>query len=140
VDGEIVEAIRAAGLGDQLVNLGYLPHSAVTAEQQSASVLLLPLRREPEYAAVLPGKIFEYLAARRPVLGIGQRDGAAAKVLRDAAAGDMFDWDRSAPVRAFIENEWQRWLAGERAPRPSAAAKYSRVELTRQLVALLNQK
>ena len=112
VDGEIVEAIRAAGLGDQLVNLGYLPHSAVTSEQQGASVLLLPLRREPEYAAVLPGKIFEYLAARRPVLGIGQRDGAAAKVLRDAAAGDMFDWDETAAVRAFIETEWRRWLDG----------------------------
>lgn len=139
VDGEIVEAIRQAGLGDSLENLGYLPHTAVTALQQSASILMLPLRREPEYAAVLPGKIFEYVAARRPVLGIGQREGAAAQLLRDAGAGDMFDWDQTAPVRAFIETEWRRWLAGERTPHPTAADKYSRVELTRQLVALLNE-
>lgn len=139
VDGEIVEAIRQAGLGDSLENLGYLPHTAVTALQQGASVLMLPLRREPEYAAVLPGKIFEYVAARRPVLGIGQREGAAAQLLRDAGAGDMFDWDQTAPVRAFIETEWRRWLAGERTPHPTAADKYSRVELTCQLVALLNE-
>ncbi len=140
VDGEIVAAILAAGLGEQLENLGYLPHTAVTTEQQSAAVLLLPLRREPEYAAVLPGKIFEYLAARRPVLGIGQSDGAAAKVLRDAGAGEMYDWDETAPLHAFIKREWQRWLEGDNSPLPGAADKYARPELTRQLVALLEKE
>lgn len=140
VDGEIVAAILAAGLGEQLENLGYLPHTAVTTEQQSAAVLLLPLRREPEYAAVLPGKIFEYLAARRPVLGIGQSDGAAAKVLRDAGAGEMYDWDETAPLQAFIKREWQRWLEGDNSPLPGAADKYARPELTRQLVALLEKE
>jgi len=138
VDGEIVGAIAGAGLGECLENLGYLPHTEVTALQRRADVLMLPLRREPEYAAVLPGKIFEYLAARRPVLGIGQRDGAAACVLRAAGAGDMFEWEDTASVKAFLEREWQRRLAGERSPCSTAAGKYSRVELTRQLVALLN--
>jgi hypothetical protein len=137
VDGEIVAAILAAGLGDQLENLGYMPHSAVTTEQQSAAVLLLPLRREPEYAAVLPGKIFEYLAARRPVLGIGQPDGAAAKVLRDAGAGEMYDWEETEPLHNFIKKEWRRWLDGDISPRSCAAEKYSRPELTKQLVAVL---
>jgi glycosyltransferase involved in cell wall biosynthesis len=127
-DPEIISAIRERGLGDNLVNLGYLPHEQTVAEQRSADILLLPLRQEPEYAKVLPGKIFEYIAARRPVLGIGQSDGAAAAVLRDAGAGEMFGWDEKEALMEFI-------LASH--PEPSGAEKYSRRRLTEKLVELL---
>ena len=125
---EIVEAIRSRGLGDKLVDLGYLPHDEVVAEQLGADVLILPLRREPEYAKVLPGKIFEYLASGRPVLGIGQEDGAAAEVLRDSGAGEMFGWDRRDGLIEFI-------CAARR--QKSDIEKYSRRVLTGKLLELL---
>ena len=128
VDAAITDAIRARGLGDNLVELGYLPHDATVREQRAADILLLPLRREPEYAKVLPGKIFEYLAARRPVLGIGQEDGAAAAVLRDAAAGDMFDWDKKTELLAFLDAEH---------PQTAGIEKYTRRALTARLAEVL---
>lgn len=128
VDAAITDAIRARGLGDNLVELGYLPHDETVREQRAADILLLPLRREPEYAKVLPGKIFEYLAARRPVLGIGQEDGAAAAVLRDAGAGEMFDWDKQDELLSFLDAEH---------PQTSDIEKYSRRALTAQLVDIL---
>ncbi len=127
-DPEIISAIRERGLGDNLVDLGYLPHTQTVAEQRSADVLLLPLRREPEYSKVLPGKIFEYIAARRPVLGIGQTDGAAAAVLRDSGAGEMFGWDETARPLGFLLTSH---------PEPHGADKYSRRRLTERLVELL---
>ena len=127
-DSEVTEAIRARGLGGNLVDLGYLPHDEVVAEQMGADILILPLRREPEYAKVLPGKIFEYLAAGRPVLGIGQEDGAAAEVLRDSGAGVMFGWDRRDGLMEFICG------AHDGA---SGIGKYSRRVLTEKLVELL---
>lgn len=127
-DAEIVEAIRSRGLGDKFVDLGYLPHDEVVAEQLGADVLILPLRREPEYAKVLPGKIFEYLASGRPVLGIGQEDGAAAEVLRDSGAGEMFGWDRRDGLIEFI-------CAARR--RKGDIEKYSRRVLTGKLLDLL---
>ena len=128
VDTAVTEAIRASGLGPNLVDLGYLPHDETVREQRAADILLLPLRREPEYAKVLPGKIFEYLAARRPVLGIGQPDSAAAAVLRDAGAGDMFDWEEQDALLAFLD-----------APHPQTAdiGKYTRRALTAQLTQIL---
>lgn len=127
-DAEIVEAIRSRGLGDKLADLGYLPHDEVVAEQLGADVLILPLRREPEYAKVLPGKIFEYLASGRPVLGIGQEDGAAAEVLRDSGAGEMFGWDRRDGLIEFI--------CAARCQK-SDIEKYSRRVLTGKLLELL---
>ena len=128
VDAAITDAIRARGLGDNLVELGYLPHDETVREQREADILLLPLRREPEYAKVLPGKIFEYLAARRPVLGIGQEDGAAATVLRDAAAGEMFDWDKKEELLAFLDAAH---------PQTACIEKYTRRALTERLAEVL---
>ena len=124
----VTDAIRARGLGDNLVELGYLPHDETVREQRAADILLLPLRQEPEYAKVLPGKIFEYLAARRPVLGIGQEDGAAAAVLRDAGAGEMFDWDKQDELLAFLDAEH---------PQTTGIEKYTRRALTAQLIQIL---
>ena len=47
--------------------LGSLPHSQVVSYQKGASILLLI---ENQSVLQIPGKIFEYLAARRPILCI----------------------------------------------------------------------
>lgn len=138
VDPQIVLAIREAGLGDSLENPGYLDHTRTVLEQQGASMLILPLRQEPEYRKVLPGKIFEYLAARRPVLGIGQEDGAAATVLKDCGAGQMHDWDKTGPLRAFIETQWTRWKAGDLSPLREDISAYTRASLTHSLTQVLD--
>jgi hypothetical protein len=128
VDTAITAAIRARGLGENLVDLGYLPHDETVREQRAADFLLLPLRQEPEYAKVLPGKIFEYLAARRPVLGIGDEDGAAAAILRDTGAGEMFGWDKKDELLSFLDAPH---------PEPEGIEKYTRRALTAQLTQIL---
>ena len=136
-DAEIFDALAVRGLSGNVVDMGYLPHQETVRLQRSANVLLLPLRQEPEYAKALPGKIFEYLAARRPVLGIGQENGAAAGVLKDAGAGVMYDWDRTEPVRNYIESRWERHLLGtDGAPEGDISA-YSRLALTEKMAGIL---
>ena len=137
VDPEIVEAVRSRGLEANLELPGYLPHEATVALQSSASMLILPLRREPEYRKVLPGKIFEYLAARRPVLGIGQEDGAAATVLRTAGSGEMYDWENREPMELFLGRQWKSFLEGDCSPVGNDIDTYSRITLTGRLAGLL---
>lgn len=137
VDPEICAAIATRGLQDNLSNEGYLPHDRTVQQQRTADILLLPLRQEPEYRKVFPGKIFEYLASRRPVLGIGQEDGAAATLLRETGAGRMFDWDKEEELREFIESEWKKHLDGVQAPLRSDIEQYSRKALTAKLTGIL---
>ena len=54
VDDSILQGIANAGLEGNLQNMGYRPHTEVVQWQQQAQVLLLPLRKEPEAAAILP--------------------------------------------------------------------------------------
>jgi len=133
VDPEIIESIKAAGLGENLVELGYLSHNESVAELLDADLILLPLRQDPEYRKVLPGKIFECLAARKPILGIGQEDGAAAMVLKETGAGVMLDWDKDPS--AFI----QQVKDGKFTASDSNIEKYTRRNLTAAMVSVFEE-
>jgi len=139
VDAEVLEAIAAEGLASNVVALGYCNHATAVREQRAASVLLLPLRQDPEYRPILPGKLFEYLAARRPILGIGQEDGAMARVLTSTQAGVTAGWDNTAAIRRFLEQAWQQQLAGGVPATSGDIAPYTRRALSRRLAELLTQ-
>lgn len=102
-------------------------------------MLILPLRVDPEYAKVLPGKIFEYLASRRPILGIGQEEGAAAQVLAQTGSGTMCDWGNASAMSAFIDVEWERFKSGKSGRPDADIRQYSRRELTKTLAKLLDE-
>ena len=137
VDEEVMASIREAGLGDSMVDLGYCEHLAAVGEQRRATLLLLPLRNDPEYRVILPGKLFEYLAARRPILGIGQEDGAMAEVLKETGAGTMADWTNETAVRSFVDAAWEAFQKGGVADTKGDVARYERRSLTRELASLL---
>ena len=112
-DKEIIDSINAAGLGKHLINLGYQDHNIAVREQKNASLLILPLRKEPEYRATLPGKLFEYLASMNPILGIGQTDGAMARIVNQTGAGVVFGWEDKASVTAYLNLCWKRFNAAD---------------------------
>ncbi len=136
-DKNIYASIEEAGLKDNMIDLGYKTHQTAVREQLAASVLLLPLRNDPEYRMILPGKVFEYLASRRPVLGIGQEDGAMALAIREVHGGETFSFDNEDGIRSFIDDAWNRHLSGTLGRCTGDIEKYSRRELTRQLADLL---
>ena len=139
VDKEVLEAIKAAGLAENLIALGPCDHATAVREQRAATILLLPLRNDPQYRPILPGKLFEYLAARRPVLGIGQEDGAMAQVLDSTKAGITADWDNTAAMRNFIEEAWRQHREGGVPPTTGDIGPYSRQATTHALAQLLDQ-
>ena len=138
-DETVLESIRKAGLGDYLTDLGYIDHNKAVQQQRKASVLILPIREEPETKAILPGKLFEYLAARRPVLGVGTGEGAMAQVLKETGAGQIFDWDDRAGISDYVEHLWSAFKSGEVMTTTADIEKYSRKMTTRKIVEIFEQ-
>ena len=137
-DEAIVESLRSEGLEAHLTDLGYQPHAVAVEEQRKASLLILPLRKEPEYKAVLPGKLFEYLASWRPVLGIGQPDGAMSMILNTTKAGVVLDWEDKASFDRFIELCWQNHLKGALTVEDADISQFTRRNLTRRMASLFD--
>ena len=139
IDAPVLEEIKREGLEPNLVLLGYRSHAEAILEQRQASLLLLPLRDAPEMKIILPGKLFEYLAARRPVLGFGQSDGAQARLLQETGAGITADWTDTKAMEDFLEKAWAAHKAGGVPATTGNIDQYERRALTRELAALLEK-
>ena len=75
VDREVYDAIAEAGLKDNVVDLGYRDHLTAVREQLAATMLVLPLRNDPEYRPILPGKLFRFFFRQLRVPGTVLRRG-----------------------------------------------------------------
>ena len=138
-DKQITQALHEAGLKENVIDMGYQPHAVAVEEQRKASLLILPLRKEPEYKAVLPGKLFEYLASWRPVLGIGQPDGAMSMILNTTKTGIVLDWSDQMSISRFIDICWERHLTGKLVVEDADISRFSRKELTHRMAGLFNR-
>ena len=137
-DDSILTALREAGLERVVEDMGYQPHAVAVDEQRKASLLILPLRKEPEYKAVLPGKLFEYLASWRPVLGIGQPDGAMSIILNTTKTGLVLDWEDKRSIARFIDLCWERHLAGGLTVDDADISQFTRRNLTHRMAQLFD--
>ena len=138
-DVQILKAVAEAGLEENLVDMGYQPHARAIDEQRKASLLILPLRKEPEYKAVLPGKLFEYLASWRPVLGIGQPDGAMAMILDSTGTGVVLDWEDRQSVTEYIDECWEKHLGGHLTVEGADISQFTRRNLTHRMAQLFDE-
>ena len=138
-DDQILKALKDRGLEESLINMGYQTHSIAVDQQRQASVLILPLRKEPEYRAVLPGKLFEYLASQRPILGIGQPDGAMAMIVNETGTGTVIDWNDKEGISQYIEQCWKRHLEGRLSSDGADLSRFTRRSLTRRMAGLFDK-
>lgn len=139
-DEYILERIEELGLGRFLQNAGYVPHSEVVEEQASATVLLLPLRDEPESGAILTGKFFEYLASGRPILAVGPVNGDLGKALRECEAGEIFEFSDNDGVYDYLCRKYSEYKKGllKDSRRSDSVNRFSRKQLTADLVDIMD--
>jgi glycosyltransferase involved in cell wall biosynthesis len=107
------EWLEAEGLADRVELLGYSPRRRSLELQRDSEALLLLLPEAGDRGApVLPGKIFEYLAAERPILAAIPTGGATAKLIREVGAGIVVAPDDVDGVRRALDGLVTRWRAG----------------------------
>lgn len=140
VDALCRRSLQELGLDQVTEWVPYVPHREAVRHMTGAALLLLCINRVPDSAGIVTGKIFEYIASGRPVIGIGKVDGDAAALLHRTQAGRMFDWDDEAGVEAYIREAYNRWKSkdGLLGATPGSARIYSRRNETEHLARLFD--
>ena len=82
--------------------------------------------------------MFEYLAARRPVLAVGPEDGDTAALLRDTSAGIVIDFHNKEKMKTVIMDFFNIYLNNNLLCHDNSVDGYSRRNLTRNYAVLLN--
>lgn len=96
------------GLSDNATVIENVPHQEAIREQASATALLLLINNSPNAKGILTGKIFEYLASKRPILAIGPEDGDTAAVLNETKHGFIADFDNEEKIKSLIINLYKK--------------------------------
>jgi glycosyltransferase involved in cell wall biosynthesis len=109
------DVLTQGDLGKIVRVLGLLPRERALGLQQAADGLLLI----PGGPAATTAKVFEYLAARKPIFAVTEHDGAAAELLRDAGEHTVAEAGDPELLAAAFATYLARWNEGPSyAPRP----------------------
>jgi hypothetical protein len=105
-DAEL-EAMNAETLRGVVRTLGHVSHLRALGFQQAADGLLLitPIQK----SHVMTAKIYEYLAARKPILGLADRNAAAA-LLADAGPHLLAAPEDEGQILAALRTYLDRWM------------------------------
>jgi glycosyltransferase involved in cell wall biosynthesis len=117
---------------------GYLPHRETIALIRSADLLFLPMQNlsPGRRSATVPGKTYEYLASRQPILAAVPEGDAQDTLLRAGAAHICAPDDVRAMERAIMEAmHGARNLQGRD---PNAFARFEFGVLSHQVIDLID--
>jgi len=115
----------------------YMKHAEVLQVYGETDVLLLVLANTAIAPGNLPGKMFEYLAAGRPILAIGPPAGDAAEIIQATGAGQVADKEDIDGLRAGIVLYYEKWKNGHQEDTKSKDV-YSRKALAARLIDLMS--
>ena len=141
-DRDLLE-VSQRGLDGHVSFRDNVSHAASIASLQRARVLLLLEQDSDRGRLILPGKVFEYLRARRPILALVPRDGAADRLVRTMDAGRVVEPSDPARIAEGLEALLQApGVTGEPGPDHSlpdtALGQFERRELTARLARVLD--
>ena len=69
-----------------------------------SNILLLPVNKAENAKGRLPGKIYEYMRAKKPILALGEKNSDVASILNSTRAGVVCEYDNYLKIREFILN------------------------------------
>ncbi len=124
------------GVQDFIELRSAIPYREALAEMMLVDALLV--MQASNCNAQIPAKIYEYLRAGKPILGLTDPEGDTAGVLRGAGLQDFARLDSVSEIAAALVQFVQRCRAGAAVfPTPKAVQQASRFGRTQALVELL---
>ncbi|MBW8241580.1 glycosyltransferase [Muricauda oceani] len=133
VGEEVLQSIKDFGLTDYVEQLGYLPHNKVLEAQQKSQLLLLLEIDSEETKGIIPGKLFEYLNAKRPILAIGPKGWEAGAMVERHQAGHMCLHSDVTTLKKVLLEAFQQYQNGILACTSEGVEQYHRKALTESL-------
>ncbi|MGI4740005.1 MAG: glycosyltransferase family 4 protein [Janthinobacterium lividum] len=138
VDAGVRAQVAASGLAEATEFLPFVPHQQSVACLLTSSALLMAIPDVALNRGILPGKIFEYLAARKPVLCVGPAGSDADHTLREAGAGQALPYDDYELMLSTLGHLAEQWQRNSNLDLPGPTpAQYSRRGQAAQLAALV---
>jgi glycosyltransferase involved in cell wall biosynthesis len=139
-EGWLIEDIKKYHLENIIQLHGQISREESIQKQRESQVLLLFTWNDPGQKGVYTGKVFDYLAARRPILAIGLQGSVLDDLLNQTRAG--LNISAEAEIKAYILQLYREYL--ERGfvkyfGIPMEIEKYSHREMAKKFAEVLDE-
>jgi glycosyltransferase involved in cell wall biosynthesis len=125
-----------AGLESYLEETGYVSHAESISFLIASTVLLLvnPVTKDEEM--VIPGKLYEYLAAQKPIINITSSKAETASIIAECNAGRTFERTQKNELMDYMKGLITLWINDKNIDIPPSGCTsiYSRKEITKRLI------
>ena len=149
-----LQELNLTNLNFDLLGPGnFLSHKEVIRKIRQADILVFILSKV-DRPGVYTGKLFEYLAARRPILALAPQNTLAVKLIKKLKVGEVAQPDNVIEIKEKIINMYKKWLASRRSGPASPSQggqknelnishysleKYTRKNLTKNLTKIFDK-
>lgn len=139
ISKEVLDAIEEFKLTPYLNNMGYVSHKEALIQQRTSQVLLLIEIDSYLTKGIIPGKLYEYMAAERPILGIGPEDADFAYILKSTNAGVFCQYDEKDVIKEHLLNYYRLFKDNNLKVYAMGLQYYSRKKLTEKLAEIIKK-
>jgi len=137
---EVHEMFDKASFSDSIEIISYIPHKKSIEYLMKSDILLLIVDESKESEEIVPGKVYEYLGTRIPLMAIAPETSAIADLLTETRAGMLAHQSNIDKIADIFINYYNDWNENNTslAPDEQAINSYERKEAARKLSELLN--
>ena len=137
VSERVLESIKMHGLEAHTNCRGYVSHNEALVYQNKTQLLLLIEEDSIETRYIIPGKLFEYMASKRPIIAVGPDISDIEDVLVKSCAGAYFRYSDAELLRLNILNHFEAYKINNLQVDSKGLEHYSRKSLTLELSKIL---
>jgi glycosyltransferase involved in cell wall biosynthesis len=135
----LFDVIRDANLDSIVKIFGFIPREKALQMQRESQLLLLLLWKNPQERGVYTGKVFEYLAAGRPIIALGGPEESVVKDLINETQAGHYSSSLEDLETVLSKYYLDYITTGAISPiKKSAATKYSHMEMAKKFAGVLD--
>jgi glycosyltransferase involved in cell wall biosynthesis len=137
--GEVRAMFEDPVLRDAIRICEYVPHSESIEKLFASDALLMIVDDFAGNEEIVPGKVFEYIGAGKPIVTIAP-EGAVAELIRETGSGAVARSDDIVGIKKIVLDFYRGWVEGEALPagNPELIGRYERRAVTKRLAELLD--
>lgn len=137
IDFSVVNSLEKYDLMPFVERISYLPHNQAVRQMASSAVLLLAINKTPDAAGILTGKLFEYLAVKRPILCTTPVKGDSVRVIAETGSGTCIGYDGAKSAKDEILRLYELFQRGELNLENPKPERYTRRDQAGQIADIL---
>lgn len=137
---EIHDMFSKVSFCDNIEVISYMSHQDSIAELLKSDCLLLVVDESKESEEIVPGKVYEYIGVKKPVLAIGPIEGAVGKLIKLTESGLIAHQTEIDKIEQNFLDFYNKWNNDEQLYKPNdkLISKFERKNAAFELASILD--